>query len=246
VEHAERIEAVARELEALTAAVAAGPMSAQVPTCPEWTMADLATHVGQFCGFWTHILCEGGGRDKPPFPEPPESSELRDWLAAVGHHLLEQLRTTPAETRVWTWYPSDQSAGFVARRCAHELAVHRYDAQSARGTRSPIDRALAVDGIDEIFEALVTARARSGLAQGQTIHLHGTDDDVDNVRRAEWSVTLHPDRIEVAHTHAKGDLALRGATSDLELVLYGRPSLGPVERFGDEAVLDAWYREFSF
>jgi hypothetical protein len=34
--------------------------------------------------------------------------------------------------------------------------------------------------------------------------------------------------------------------SDLELLLYRRPTLGEVERFGDAGVLDAWYREFSF
>jgi hypothetical protein len=34
--------------------------------------------------------------------------------------------------------------------------------------------------------------------------------------------------------------------SDLELLLYGRPTLGPVERFGDDTVLDGWYRTFHF
>ena len=39
---------------------------------------------------------------------------------------------------------------------------------------------------------------------------------------------------------------LRAGVSDLELLLYGRPPLGPVQRFGDEAILDNWYRAFRF
>jgi hypothetical protein len=145
---------------------------------------------------------------------------------------------------MWTWFEPDQSAGFIARRVANELAVHRYDAQSARGTCTPVDAALAVDGIEEVFDALVTRRKRTGRAAGQTLHLHGTDEGLDGA--AEWLVTLHADRVEVDRAHAKGDLALRGPVSDLELLLYRRPPLGEVQRFGDDAVLDLWYGEFIF
>jgi hypothetical protein len=55
-----------------------------------------------------------------------------------------------------------------------------------------------------------------------------------------------PGRIDVERAHAKGDLALRGAVSDLELLLYGRPTLGPVEQLGDETILTRWYEEFIF
>ena len=54
------------------------------------------------------------------------------------------------------------------------------------------------------------------------------------------------DFFQMTHEHAKGDLALRASLSDLALLIYGRPTLGPVGRFGDEAVLEAWYREFVF
>jgi hypothetical protein len=57
---------------------------------------------------------------------------------------------------------------------------------------------------------------------------------------------MNPDGLDVRREHAKGDLALKGAVSDLELLLYDRPPLGEVERFGDESVLDAWYRVFKF
>ncbi len=34
--------------------------------------------------------------------------------------------------------------------------------------------------------------------------------------------------------------------SDLELLLYQRPTLGDVQRFGDDAVLPAFHRVFTF
>jgi uncharacterized protein (TIGR03083 family) len=238
----EHIDAAERQLDGLCAAVGAGSTAVPVPTCPDWTVADLATHVAQFCGFWAHVLCEGSGRPKPSFPDPPVGEAIAGWLAEVGPMLVAELRATPAETPVWTWYQPDQTAGFVARRAAHELTIHRYDAQSARGRCDPIDAVVAADGIDELVGTLVVARDRSGAASGQTLHVHGTDDGV----AAEWLVVLGADTIEVRRQHGKGDLALRGAASDLELLLYGRPTLGAVERFGDASVLDAWYREFTF
>ena len=235
------VDAVEHELAALHEAVAGGDMTAAVPTCEGWTVVDLATHVGQFCGFWAHVLCEGTGRPKADVAEPADPAARAAWLKDAGDHILAELRATPPETPVWTWYEPDRTAGFVARRSAHELAVHRYDAQSARRRCEPIEAALAADGLDELLGPLLTTRPRSGKASGQTIHLHGTD-----VEEAEWLLTLLPDRIDVEKQHAKGDLALRGAVSDLELLLFERPPLGEVERLGDPAALAAWYREFRF
>jgi hypothetical protein len=45
---------------------------------------------------------------------------------------------------------------------------------------------------------------------------------------------------------APADLILHGLASDLELLLYGRPTLARVDREGDDAVLDKWRREFLF
>ena len=246
MEHLDRIEAVAHELEALDEAVAAGAIDAPVPTCSGWTVADLAAHVGEFCGFWAHVLCEGAGRPKTPYPDRPEGDALVAWLATLGESLLGELRAVPPETEVWTWFDDDHTAGFVSRRSLHELALHRYDAQTARGAPRAIDPAVAADGIDEVLGALITLRERTGQARGQTMHLHGTDGAERADHADEWLVTLHPDRIEVVRAHAKGDLALRGAVSDLELLLYGRPTLGDVQRFGDPSVLDQWYSEFTF
>ncbi len=232
------VAAVERESGALVAALRAGPIDAALPPCPDWVVADLARHVGEFSGFWSHNLCEAAGRPKTPFNDAP-SEGLVDWCDDLLGHLVGSLKATPADTEVWTWVEDDKTARFVARRCAHELAVHRFDAQSARGAPEAIEAELAADGIEEIF-VMMGARERSGAASGETLHVHGTDRD------AEWLITLREDGFDVRREHAKGDLALRGATSDLELTLYERPALGEVQRYGDDSVLDSWYREFTF
>jgi uncharacterized protein (TIGR03083 family) len=238
VERAAHIDAVARESATLADVLAAGPRGAQVPSCPEWSVTELAQHVGRFTGFWAHVLCEGTGRPKPPAPDPPPEGDLGSWYRALADALVEELRATPPDTEVWTWKPDDQTPAFVARRAAHELAVHRVDAQLARGSHTPIDPPLAADGIDEVC-MLVQAQGEAA-GDGRTLHLHGTD------HGDEWLLALTPAGLEVERTHEKGDLALRGAVSDLELVLYNRPPVGAVEHLGDDDVLAAWYRAFTF
>ena len=239
MDYAEHVDAAERGTQAMIAAFRNAEPDARVPSCPEWALADLAEHVGGFTGFWAHVLCEGTGRPKAPIPEHQPGQPLGDWYASLAPLLVDELRATPPETAVWTW-ADDKSARFVARRCAHELAIHRFDAQLAGGAPQPVDAAVAADGIDEIFYMVDAASDRAGRGEGETLHLHGTDRD------DEWLLTLDPDGLQVERRHAKADLALRGAVSDLELLLYQRPTLGEVERLGDERVLDAWQRVFTF
>jgi uncharacterized protein (TIGR03083 family) len=237
VEYAEHVAAVERETAAFAGALMRGDADAQVSTCPDWKLVDLAKHVGGVMGFWTHALCEGTGRPKPSFDEDPGPAPSL-WFVQIAGLLVAELRATPPDTQVWTWNPMEQSARFVGRRMAHETAVHRFDAQSAVGNHEGIEPALAADGIEEIF-VMVEAWPESGHGEGETLHLHGSDG-------GEWLIAMNPEGLDVGREHAKGDLALRGAVSDLELVLYDRPPIGDVERFGDESVLDVWYRVFKF
>lgn len=241
MDHVTRIEAVERELATLVAAVQAGPLDAPVPTCPEWTVADLADHVGLFCRFWSHVLREGTRPEGSAFESAGQSPDPAARLPGYAEELIGLLQGTEPGAPAWTWLPEDQTVGFIARRAAHELAIHRVDAQLARGTHDPIDADLAVDGIEEVFVLLQHPMRGAPTANGETVHLHGTDHD-----DAEWLVTLGPERIQVAREHAKGDLAIRAGVSDLELLAYQRPTLGEVRTFGDEAVLAAFHREFTF
>ncbi len=239
----EHVAAVRRESAAFAAALRAGPMDATVPSCPEWTVTDLATHVGQFAGFWSHVLCDGTGRSKPAMPEPPEQAALADWFEELAAGLVTELTATAPATEVWTWVDEDDTASFVARRSAHELAIHRIDAQLAHGVHEPIEPALAADGIDETFLMVNYAAGHSGR-NGATLHLHGTDDPAPEPH--EWLVTFGEDAISMTHEHGKGDAAIRAHVSDLELLLYQRPPVGEVEVFGDPELITAFYHAFTF
>jgi len=231
--------AIERELLALHAALGAGPLDVSIPSCPEWTLEDLALHIGEFSGWWTHILCAGTGRPAEPSPAAPSGDVRGQWCADRSAALEVELAATPPDTTVWTWVKEDKSARFVARRCANELAIHRYDAELARGRPQPIEAELARDGIDEIFVMMANRDVTYGGA-GETLHLHATDCD------AEWLLTIGPDGIDVRHEHAKGDAAVRGAVSDLELLLYRRPPIGPLEQFGDPRPLELFHAAFDF
>jgi uncharacterized protein (TIGR03083 family) len=249
MEYEAHVSAVERETADIVTALRAGSLDVSVPTCPEWTLDDLANHLIGFTEFWIHSLQGRGSprhlRGDASLEEfgraaagEPTDDRLIGRYEALAEEMLGLLRSLDPRAEVWTWMPDDQSAGFVGRRAAHELAVHRFDAQSARGTPLPIDAALAADGIEEIFVMSANfGRATEGA--NETLHLHGAEG-------YEWMITIGPERLSVTREHAKGDLALRGAVSDLELVLYDRPPIGEIEQFGDPGVLDVWHRAFRF
>ena len=63
----------------------------------------------------------------------------------------------------------------------------------------------------------------------------------------EHLVTFLPDGPVLSHEHADAaDLTVQASTSDLEVLLYQRPTLGPVQQEGNPAILDAWYEAFTF
>jgi uncharacterized protein (TIGR03083 family) len=241
MDHATRVESVERELATLIAAVQAGPPDTRVPTCPDWTVADLADHVGLFCTRWSGVLTDGPPPEGSAFASAGQEPDPVGVLPGLADELISHLRGSDPATPAWTWLPEDQTVGFIARRAAHELAIHRVDAQLARGPHDPIDPDLAVDGIEEVFVLLQHPMRGAPQADGQTVHLHGTDH-----ADAEWLITLGPERIDVAREHAKGDLAIQGGVSDLELLVYQRPIHGELRTFGDESVLAAFHREFTF
>ena len=233
-------DAVRSAAAALVDALRQGDMGATVPTCPDWTLRDLAAHVGEFTGLWTHVLCEGTDRQKTPYGDiPADDAAVADWYDGLAASLLGELAATTAETAVWTWVPDDQTARFVARRCANELAVHRFDAQTAVGRPEPIDAPVAADAIDETF-VMIPAWGNQPDGSGRSLHLHATDHPY------ECTITMTPDGLDIGREHGPADLTLSAAASDLALLVFQRPPIGPVDHQGDDLALDAWYREFHF
>ncbi|MCA0158417.1 maleylpyruvate isomerase family mycothiol-dependent enzyme [Tsukamurella sp. M9C] len=225
-------------------AVAATPperLALDVPSCPGWTVRDLVVHLGGVHRWAATFLAEGPdstNRFAPIEDDAPAGAAVTAWYRDRLDGLLAELRRHDADepARAFT---GRVTAGFWMRRQAHETAVHRWDAENSWNAARPVESVLAGDGIEEwaeVFAGRFLSRG-PGLPDGlvgRTVHLHGTDRD-----DAEWTLTLARESIAVERGHAKGDVALRGATSDLYLALWRRVPLADLAIFGDATVAAA-------
>jgi uncharacterized protein (TIGR03083 family) len=217
-----------------------------VPTCPEWTLRQLITHVGR-AHRWAAAIVDTNAAEPIPFREVPDGrlpddpAQRPQWLRDGAARLAGAVRTGAGP--VWT-HLGPGPASYWGRRMAHETAVHRADGQITVGTRPVIDPEIAADGIAEWLSFLPAIQAgeqpeRPGiLPEGKVVHFHVTDQGVDG----EWLVRGGPGGIAVETGHGKGDMALRGPASDVLLVLLRRlpPDDPAVQVLGDRALLDNW------
>jgi uncharacterized protein (TIGR03083 family) len=223
-------------------------LSADVPTCPGWTIADLVRHTGTIHRWATSIVAtRATSRMALPEAESPwESADgWAQWLSAGTAPLLAALLAAGPVAPVWTWGPG-RTSGWWARRILHETTVHRADAQLALGTGDPvIDPVVAADGIDEFLFNLPSARRPyhhlASLPAGASMHLHATDSD------GEWLIRFTGDSSGIAWSrgHEKATVAVRGTVTELLLVTYGRipRSDERLAVFGESSVLDAWQQK---
>ncbi|MGH4012410.1 MAG: maleylpyruvate isomerase family mycothiol-dependent enzyme [Pseudonocardiaceae bacterium] len=253
-----------RYLEALTAqtarfaeALRGADLQQQVPTCPEWTLYQLAQHLGQAHRWAGAIVAQRATapvdhRELSSMQAPDDPERLGGWLRDGAAGLVDAIRTTGPQTPVWT-YADDQSAAFWARRMANETAVHRADIELTLGREFTLDPDLAADAISEWFAMICSAQAleaRPDLAvlrgDGQLLHLHSTDAGLGEA--GEWIVRRTPDGPVWEHGHSKGDVAVRGPVVDLLLVMLRRvaPDDAGVQVLGDPAVLEHWLEHTRF
>ena len=136
-------------------AVVPTDLSAVVPSCPGWTVADLARHVGEVYLHKTLAMREGA----EPGPWPPAGLAEEEPLALLDRAyagLRGELAARKPEDPAGTWYTPDQTVGFWIRRMAQETVIHRIDAELGTGQSvAPVPADLAIDGIDELLKVFV-------------------------------------------------------------------------------------------
>jgi uncharacterized protein (TIGR03083 family) len=233
-----------KEISALAAVVADAPdVAAEVPSCPGWTLTDLARHVGSVHR-WATSIVETEAAARVPFPEvdcPWESADgWAQWIVSGATPLLAGLRAAGPLTAVWSWGPG-RTSGWWARRILHETVVHRADAELALGAADAyVDPVVAADGIDEFLFNLPSARRPyphlASLPTGESLHLHATDTD------GEWLIRFTDSGIAWERGHAKATAAVRGPVTSLLLFTYGRRAASDprLSAFGDEAIPALW------
>ena len=205
----------------------------RVPTCPDWTIADLVWHLGGVHWFWATDIeiraTDPASIESSKPARPAEYPDLVAWGRGQADRIVSVLRQNDDDTPVWTWSPPHQTVGFIRRHQVQEAAVHRWDIQNAAATSppAPIDPEAASDSIDELLAVTLPWTVNATKPLPGSVHIHCTDTD------GEWLV--HPDgRVEAVH--AKGDTALRGTASDLLLAAYNRVGVDAIEVIGDDAL----------
>ena len=123
----------------------------------------------------------------------------------------------------WNWAPQAKTASFWHRRMAHEISMHRWDAEAAAGRPMPIETKLAADGVSEVLDTWLPAGRRNGPT-----NLHGVVHLVASDAGHEWFVRLRGAGVALLDTgtildtddhHARAQAT--GTASDLLLSLMG-------------------------
>jgi uncharacterized protein (TIGR03083 family) len=207
-----------------------GALDSAVAGCPGWVVRDLVNHITEVHAFWNFIARTGmSGPEKYERPDDvPETELVATYLDGLDA-LIDTLTTTDAASPCWTWDGAHDIA-WITRRMAQEMAVHAWDARTSVGDRTPIDAALASDGIDEFVHMMLRYPMPDSRVLAGSVHLHCTDVD------GEWLVVPNGDQLAVAREHAKGSCAIRGTAHNLLMVLWRRFQLSDVEVIGDGSV----------
>src|SRR6266542_606977 len=165
------------------------PPDAAVPSCPDWTADDLLWHLGEVQWFWGTVVREkltGSQAEELKPQRPADRAGLFSFFDGVSRDLGDILAEATPDTPAWTW-SDEQTVGFIRRRQAHEALIHRVDAELAGGIRTPMDPALAADGIDEALRIMyggVPEWGRFTPDSAKTLRLLATD------TADSWLVTL--------------------------------------------------------
>ncbi|WP_097868373.1 maleylpyruvate isomerase family mycothiol-dependent enzyme [Streptomyces sp. rh34] len=253
--HRRYCDEILAQTDALRAVLTGADLAATVPTCPDWTLRELAVHVGGAHRWVGEIVRTRAAEDVPeervPGFEGPDGDDpaaLDSWLAEGAAATVAALREAGPDAEVWSW-SRERSTAFWARRMTHETAVHRADAALAAGAPYTVDADVAADTIEEWLRIVSFAQeggdpeAAELSGGGRSLHLHATD-----VPGAEWLIEFGDDRFTWRHAHERATVALRGPLTDLMLVFNRRlePTSPRVEVLGDAALLDFWLDRSSF
>ena len=236
----------------LAALASQDDLALPVPTCPDWTLRQLVTHVGR-AQRWAAEIARTRSAEFIPFRSVPggrlpDDPALRPGWLRDGAALLIAEVSAAGDTPVWA-HGKKRPAAYWGRRMAHETAVHRADAEIAAGRVPDIAPDIAADGIDEWLAELTVPAAgeldvrAAALPAGQSLHVHAA-----GVPGGEWLVRHGEDGIAVRREHGHADVALRGPASALLLVLLRRlpPDDPAVQVLGDQQVLTDWLAGTAF
>ena len=233
----------------LRAVLAGCDPQVRVPSCPDWTAADLLGHHGGVLHFWATIVEQRPvGPEDLTEPELPTSyGDLLAFHEQQAARLVAALGNAHPAERAWTW-STEQTVGFTYRRQAHEALIHRLDAEQTAGRVSPLDPELAADGVDECLDVMFGGKPSWGefapLPHFVRVDLTDRDESVW-VQLGRFTGT-HPDGehhdVEdidvVTAPEAEADVVVSGPAGPLDTWLWRRGDDSQVRVTGDSGIYD--------
>ena len=229
--------------EQLCAAASAVGLTAEVPTCPGWTVGDVVAHLGMVHRWATaHVTGDRAAQEASAAvateAEGREAADPLAWLSEGAEALVAALRAAPADLEAFVFLKNAPSPrDFWARRQCHETTMHAVDVLSARLRRMPtvteaapmgVSPALALDGIDELLTGFVPRRS-SRLRSEQPLRLAVRPTDADVVWVVEVGEEPPVTTRHTSSTPADADVTFSGTSAELYLGLWNR---------GEELVAD--------
>ena len=207
-----------------------------VPSCPGWNVGQLVRHVDGGHRWVTEMVStladepasDTSFRDLSVFTD--EDPALLGPILTEGAELLAAtLGETDPDAPMWTPTPHG-TAGFYARRFAHETAMHRADAELALRADFALDAELAVDGIEEWLElGSTTFSFRNSPADAGTARSWSHHRPAHRRLCGELGGRLTGDAIEWRRGVEDAAVSVTGLVTDLLLVIYerrGRSAIG--------------------
>lgn len=237
----------------LVAAAERADFDAVVPSCPDWTVRDLVFHTSGVHRWATRHVREGlrsPGEAVDPGTDPhrdadhrPADDALLDWFRTGHAALIDAIESAPADLECWSFLPAPSPLVFWARRQTHETTMHGVDVELAAGGPTPVDPALATDGITELVTGFVirpSGRLRSD--EPVTIALHASDTGTGWLLRVstEPVVTERVTNLPDSGPVNGAGVTVRGSAEDIYLALWNRRPLTALETIGDADALRAW------
>jgi uncharacterized protein (TIGR03083 family) len=223
-----------------------------IPTCPDWSLGELAAHLGRVHRWATEIVRTRAAQ-RIPFEAVPDSRYPAEraaqaaWLTDGADRLISAI-TEAGSAPVWA-FGRMAPATFWARRQAHETMVHRADAELAVGREAVLDSALAADGIDEWLglaaNPLRRAPAATALPPGAVLRVHASD---EGWGPRAWLISIAPDGMTVRAGNGPADVTVAGRAGRLLLVLVRRlpPDATNVLVTGNPGLLADWLASTPF
>ncbi|MGC2167495.1 MAG: maleylpyruvate isomerase family mycothiol-dependent enzyme [Acidimicrobiales bacterium] len=244
--HQEYCDAVTIEVDRFADGYASADRSARVPSCPDWSVQDLARHLGTIHRWATTLVAERASARISRANMLFDDDVIDDqWIREGGEALVEVLRAADPDESMWAW-GVDQHVRFWSRRQLHETFVHRLDLELATGTLSVVDPDVALDAVDEFLANMVcdtdialTARSGRGseFLRFRSIRPEG-----------QWSVRLHESGYEFIDSGCDPGVELSGTPGDVVNVLLRRRDLAEVAVAvsGDRSLLEYWISHTAF